>query len=42
METIQEETDVIIPQQIHIAKESGKVQNFKVICDDANVFVLLL
>ena len=42
METTHEEADVIIPQQIHIAKESGKVQNFKVICDDANVFVLLL
>ena len=42
METTHEEADVIIPQQIHIAKQSRKVQNFKVICDDADVFVLLL
>ena len=42
MVTTHEEADVIIPQQIHIAKQPGKVRNFKVICDDADVFVLLL
>ena len=42
MGTTHEEADVIIPQQIHIAKQSRKVQNFKVICDDKDVFMLLL
>ena len=41
-ETTHEEADVIIPQQIHIAKQSRKVQNFKVICDVTDVFMLLL
>ena len=27
---------------IHIAKQSGNVQNFKVICDDTDIFLLLL
>ena len=34
METTHQEADVIIPQQIQIAKLSRKVQKFKVICDD--------
>ena len=42
MKTTHEEADVIIPQQIHIAKQSRKVQNFKVICDVTDVFMLLL
>ena len=42
METTHEEAHVIIPQQIHIAKQSRKVQNFKVICDVTDVFMLLL
>ena len=42
MEATHEEADVIIPQQIHVTKQSGEVQNFKVICDDTDVFVLLL
>ena len=42
MENTHDEADVIIPQQIHIAKQSGKVRNFKVICDETGVFVLLL
>ena len=42
MENTHDEADVIIPQQIHIAKQSVKVRNFKVICDDTDVFVLLL
>ena len=42
METTHEEADVIIPQQIHIAKQSRKVQNFKVIRDVTDVFMLLL
>ena len=39
MKTSQEE---VIPQKIHVAKQSRKVQNFKVICDDTDIFVLLL
>ena len=42
METTHEEADAIIPQQIHMAKQSRKGQNFKVICDNTYVFVLLL
>ena len=42
METTYEEADAIIPQQIHMAKQSRKVQNFKVICDGTDIFVLLL
>ena len=42
MKITHDEADVIIRQQIHIAKQSGKVHNFKVICDDTDVFVLLL
>ena len=42
METMHEEADVVIPQQIHMTKQSRKVQNFKVIYDDTDVFVLLL
>ena len=42
MKITHEEADVIKPQQIHITKQSGKVHNFKVICDDIDVFVLLL
>ena len=42
MKTSHEEADVIIPQQINIAKQSGNLQNFKVICDETDVFVLLL
>ena len=42
METTHEQADVIIPQQIHMVKQSGKTQNFKVKCDDTDVFVLLL
>ena len=42
METTHEVANVIIPQQVHIAKQSGSVQNFKIICDDTDVFVLLL
>ena len=42
MKTTHEEADVIIPQQIHIAKQWEKVQNFKVICDETDMFVLLL
>ena len=34
METKHERVEVIIPQQIHTAKQSGRVQNFKVIFDD--------
>ena len=37
-----DEAGVIIPQQIHIAMQSGKIQNFKVIFDNSAVFVLLL
>ena len=42
METTYEEADVIILQQIHIAKQSEKFQNFKVICDNTYLLVLLL
>ena len=42
METMHEEADVVILQQIHMAKQLKKVQNFKIICDDTDVFVLLL
>ena len=41
METTHEQADVIIPQQIHMVKQSGKTQNFKFKCDDTDVFVLL-
>ena len=42
METTHEQADDIIPQHIHMAKQSGKIQNFKVKCDDTDNFVLLL
>ena len=42
METTHEQADDIIPQHIHIAKQSGKTQNFKVKCDDTDNSVLLL
>ena len=42
METTQVEADVIIPQQIHVAKQPMKVKNFKIIRDDIDVFLLLL
>ena len=42
METTHEQADDIIPQHIHIAKQSGKTQNFKVKCDDTDNFVLIL
>ena len=41
MEITHEVANVIIPQQVHIAKQAGSVQNFKVICDDTDVFGLL-
>ena len=41
-ETTHEEADVTIPEQAHTAKQPGRIQNFKVICDDKEAFMLLL
>lgn len=41
MKTTQEEAEVIIPQQVHKAINDG-YRNAKVICDDTNLFIVLL
>ena len=41
MKTTHEEADVIIPQQVQKAMNDG-CRNVKVICDDTDVFILLL
>ena len=38
---IHEEADTIIPQQVQKAMDDGYI-NVKVICDDTDVFILLL
>ena len=41
MNTTREEADVIIPQQVQNVMDDG-YRNVKVICDDTDVFILLL